>query len=162
MNFEVIAQWSEIIGGFAFVAVAIWLFRKYALPAVRSAEVQRNADLVAAEKRRADLLHEVEAARAAHDAAVRESDAIATRAQGDAQREHDAILAEARREGVRLVTNANGEFDRARIAARDALRIEFIEKALLRARELAASEVDDTVNARLVTRTVDDLSGKVH
>jgi len=34
MNYEAIAQYSEIIGGFAFLIVMIWLFRKFALPAV--------------------------------------------------------------------------------------------------------------------------------
>ena len=46
MNYEAIAQYSEIIGGFAFVIVMVWLFRKFVLPAVRAGEVARNADLV--------------------------------------------------------------------------------------------------------------------
>jgi hypothetical protein len=40
------------------------------------------------------------------------------------------------------------------------LRIEFIERALLRARELASAQIDDATNARLVQKTVDDLSGR--
>ena len=36
MNYELIAQYSEIIGGFAFLLVAIALFRKFVLPAVRA------------------------------------------------------------------------------------------------------------------------------
>jgi F0F1-type ATP synthase membrane subunit b/b' len=158
MNYESIAQWSEIIGGIGFVIVAVWLFRKFALPAVRSAEIARNAELVNAEKRREELRAEVEAATAARDAALREADSIAVRAQGDAQREHDAILADARREGTRLIQNAQGELERGRIAARDQLRIEFIEKALLRARELAATQIDGAIDARLVGKTVDDLA----
>jgi F0F1-type ATP synthase membrane subunit b/b' len=158
MNYDVIAQWSEIIGGIAFVIVAVWLFRKYALPAVRSAAIARNADLVNAEKRRDDLRAEVATATAKRDEALREAEAIALRAQGDAQREADAIVDDARREGTRLVQTAQGELERGRIAARDQLRIEFIEKALLRARELAAAQVTDSVNARLVNKTVDDLS----
>jgi F0F1-type ATP synthase membrane subunit b/b' len=158
MNYEVIAQWSEIIGGIAFVIVAVWLFRKFALPAVRSAAISRNADLVNAEKRRDDLRAEVTAATAARDAALGEAESIARRAQGDAQREYDTIVNDARREGTRLVQNAEGELERSRNAARDQLRIEFIEKALLRARELAAAQVTDSLNARLVNKTVDDLS----
>jgi F0F1-type ATP synthase membrane subunit b/b' len=158
MNYDVIAQWSEIIGGIAFVIAAVWLFRKYALPAVRSAAIARNADLVNAEKRRDDLRAEVAAATAARDAALQEAQAIALRAQGDAQREADAIVDDARREGARLLQNAAGELERGRIAARDQLRIEFIEKALLRARELASAQVTAAVDARLVHKTVDDLS----
>jgi F0F1-type ATP synthase membrane subunit b/b' len=158
MNYDLIAQWSEIIGGIAFVIVAVWLFRKFALPAVRSGEIARNADLVNAERRRDDLRAEVEAATAERDTALREAQAIALRAQADAQRLADTIVTDARREGTRLIQNAQGELERARIAARDQLRIEFIEKALLRARELAGTRVTDSINARLVTKTVDDLS----
>jgi F0F1-type ATP synthase membrane subunit b/b' len=158
MNYEVIAQWSEIIGGIAFVIVAIWLFRKYVLPAVRSAAIARNADLVNAERRREELRAEVDAAQAERANAGRDAEAIAARAQGDAQRERDAIVAEGRREGARLVVNAQGELERGRIAARDQLRIEFIEKALGRARELATAQVDDAVNTRLVNQTVDGLA----
>jgi len=158
MNYDLIAQWSEIIGGVAFVIVAIWLFRTYALPAVRSAAVARNADLVNAERRRDELKGEVAAATAAHDVALREAESIALRAQADAQREADAIVNQARREGVRLVQNASGELERGRIAARDQLRIELIEKALLRARELAAGQITDAVNTKLVNKTVGDLS----
>jgi F0F1-type ATP synthase membrane subunit b/b' len=100
----------------------------------------------------------VEAATAERDTALREAQAIALRAQADAQRLADTIVTDARREGTRLIQNAQGELERARIAARDQLRIEFIEKALLRARELAGTRVTDSINARLVTKTVDDLS----
>jgi F0F1-type ATP synthase membrane subunit b/b' len=158
MNYDLIAQWSEIIGGIAFVIVAVWLFRKFALPAVRSGEIARNADLVNAEQRRDDLRAEVEAATAERDTALRDAQAIAVRAQADAQRLADAIVADARREGTRLVQNAEGELERARIAARDQLRIEFIEKALLRAREIAGTRVTEAIDTRLVEKTVDDLS----
>jgi len=158
MNYEIIAQWSEIIGGIAFVIVAVWLFRRFLLPAVRAGEIARNAELVNAEKHRDALRAEVALARAARDTAAVDAQGIASRAQGDAQREYDTIVAEGRREGTRLIVNAQGELERARVAARDRLRIEFIEKALLRARELAAAQIDDAMNTRLVTQTVDDLS----
>jgi F-type H+-transporting ATPase subunit b len=158
MNYDLIAQWSEIIGGVAFVIVAVWLFRTFALPAVRAGEIARNADLVNAEKRRDDLLAEVEAAKAGRETALREAEAIAVRAKADAERERDTIVHDGRREATRLVQNAEGHLERSRIAARDQLRIEFIERALLRARELASAHIDDATNARLVQKTVDDLS----
>ena len=158
MNYDVIAQWSEIIGALAFVAVAVWLFRKYALPAVRAGEVARNADLVNAERRRDDLRTEVENAKAERETALRDAEGIARRAQSDAQREYDTIVNDGRREGTRLLTSAEGELERGRIAARDQLRIEFIEKALLRARVLASTRMDDATDTRLVNQTVDDLS----
>ncbi len=58
-----------------------------------------------------------------------------------------------------MVRNAEGELERARLAARDRLRIELIEKALLagpRRRPPAGSTT--RTNTRLVNETVDDLS----
>ena len=158
MNYEIIAQYSEIIGGFAFLVVMIWLFAKFALPAVRAGEVARNADLVNSEHRREQLRLDVAEARAEVEAAARDAIAIHTRAETDARHEHEQILTDARREGLRLLQNARGELDRGRIAAKDKLRIELIEKALNRARVLASEQLSDAGNARLVTKTFDDVT----
>jgi len=158
VNYEAIAQYSEVIGGFAFVIVAVWLFRKFVLPAVRSGEVARNLDLVNAERRREALRDEVAKARGEVEAADRDVLAIAARAEDDARHERETIVADGRREATRLLQNAQGELERARIAARDQLRIAFIERALNRARELAALELSDAGDARLVAKTVDDLT----
>jgi len=158
VNYEVIAQWSEIIGGFAFLIVMIWLFRKYVLPAVRAGEVSRNADLVNAEHRREALRAEVATARAEVEAADRDALAIAQRAETDARHEHESIITDARREGLRLLQNARGELDRGRIAGKDKLRIEFIEKALTRARDLATQQVAADGDANLVAQTFADVT----
>jgi F0F1-type ATP synthase membrane subunit b/b' len=158
MNYETIAQYSEIIGGFAFLIVMVWLFRKFVLPAVRAGEISRNSDLVNTEHRREQLRDEVAEARGEVESADRDALAIAGRAETDARHEHETIIDDARREGLRLIHNARGELDRGRIAGRDKLRIEFIEKALNRARELAAQQLSDAGNARLVAKTVDDLT----
>jgi F0F1-type ATP synthase membrane subunit b/b' len=158
VNYETIAQYSEIIGGFAFLIVAIWMFRKFALPAVRAGEISRNSDLVNTEHRREELRDEVAEARGEVEAAGRDAQAILARAETDARHEHETIVADARREGVRLVQNARGELERGRIAGRDKLRIEFIEQALNRARELAGQQLSDAGNARLVNKTVDDMT----
>ena len=162
MNYEVIAQYSEIIGGFAFIIVLIWLFRKFALPAVRAGEISRNSDLVNTEHRRDQLREEVAAARAEVEAADRDALAILARSETDARHEHDSIITEARREGLRLVQNARGELDRGRIAGREGLRIEFVEKALDRARELATQQLTPDADTRLVNKTVDELTAGGH
>ncbi len=158
MSYETIAQYSEIIGGFAFLIVSIWLFRKFVLPAVRAGEISRNSDLVNTEQRREDLRLDVAEARGEVEAADRDAQAILTRAETDARHEHETIVADARREGLRLVHNARGELDRGRIAGRDKLRIEFIEQALNRARALAAEELTPAEDTKLVAKTVDDLT----
>jgi len=162
LNYEVIAQYSEIIGGFAFIIVLIWLFRKFALPAVRAGEISRNSDLVNTEHRRDQLREEVAAARAEVEAADRDALAILARAETDARHEHDSIISDARREGLRLVQNARGELDRGRIAGREGLRIEFVEKALDRARELATQQLTPDADTRLVNKTVDELTAGGH
>jgi F0F1-type ATP synthase membrane subunit b/b' len=162
VNYELIAQYSEVIGGFAFLIVMVILFRKFLLPAVQAGEISRNADLVNAEGRREALRAEVAVARGEVEAATRDAIAIHTRAETDARHEHESILADARREGLRLLQNARGELDRGRIAGRDALRIELIELALNRARQLAAEQLNDASDAKLVTKTFDDASaGKI-
>jgi F0F1-type ATP synthase membrane subunit b/b' len=158
MSFETIAQYSEIIGGFAFLIVAIWLFRKFVLPAVRAGEISRNSDLVNTEHRREELRDEVAEARGEVEAADRDAQAILARAETDARHERETIVADARREGLRLVHNARGELDRGRIAGRDKLRIEFIEQALNRARALASEELSPADDTKLVAKTVDDLT----
>jgi F0F1-type ATP synthase membrane subunit b/b' len=158
MNYEILAQYSEIVGGFAFVIVAIVLFRKFVLPAVRAGETARNSDLVNAEHRRDDLREDAADARGEVEAADRDALAIAARAEADARHTRETIVEDARREGLRLLQNARGELDRARIAGRDQLRIEFIERALNRARALAAAQLSDDGNARLVAKTVADLT----
>ena len=157
--YEQLAQWSEIVGGFAFVIVAILLFKKYAQPAVRAAQVAGNADLVHAEARREVLKVDAVKARAELEAADRDALAIKERAGRDAVSEHDRLLAEAKADGERAVANAAHELSRARLAAQAQLRAEFVERALRIARAKAASRIDATVNARLVGATVQTLLG---
>jgi F0F1-type ATP synthase membrane subunit b/b' len=157
--YDQLAQWSEIVGGFAFVIVAFVLFQKYLLPAVRSAQVARNADLVNAEARLESLRAEVVTARAGLEAADRDAAAIKERAAVDAARERDRLLSEAKADGERAVTNAENELDRARAAARAQLRTEFVDRALALARIKADARIDASVNARLVGNTVQTLLG---
>ena len=156
--FETIALWSQVAGAVAFVIVFVLLFRRFLIPAVDANEQARNAELVDAETHRDQLRAEAEKARAAIADAERDAQNIQARAAADAASERARLLAEVQTEGERLLRNAEGELQRARFAARDRLRIEFIEKALKRARELAAQQLTDTVNAQLVAKTVDDLT----
>jgi len=161
--YDQLAQWSEIVGGFAFVVVAVLLFMKYVLPAVRSGQIARNAELVEAESRREALKTEVNTARKELEASDRDAQAIKARAAVDANRERERLLAEAKADGERAVANARNELERARLAARTQLRAEFVERALKLARANADSRIDAGVNARLVGATVqallDDGSG---
>jgi F0F1-type ATP synthase membrane subunit b/b' len=155
--FETVALWSQVAGAIAFVVVLILLFRKYLIPAVVANEQARNAEIVDAEKRLARMRADAAKARVEVETADRDAAEILARVERIAAREREHTLAEATAEGDRLVRNAGGELERARLVARDRLRIEFIEKALGRARAEAPARVDAATNAALVQRTVDDL-----
>jgi F0F1-type ATP synthase membrane subunit b/b' len=158
--YEQLAQWSEIVGGFAFVVVAALLFVKYALPAVRSAQTASNAALEMTEARLDALTADVVRARAELEAADRDAQAIKNRGLSDATRERERLIAEAKADGERAVVNAQNELGRARLAAQAQLRAEFIGRALELARSQAASRIDAGVNARLVGSTVGTLLGE--
>ncbi len=152
--FEQLAQWSEIVGGFAFIAAAIVLFQKFVLPAVRAGQIASNALLVADEARREKLRSDVAKARAELEAADRDARAIKERGADEAERERERLLAEANADRERTLANAEAELGRARVAAQTRLRTEFIEHALMLARSRAESRIDAAVNRRLVDDTV--------
>ena len=150
INYEEIAKWSDIVSALLFLAVLVWLWFKYIQPAVLAAQVKSNELIKLAERHRdeakaaIDLLHhEIEGAQ--HDAG-----SIRERAQGQAQREADAIVADANTTGERALRNAQGELERARAAARQELRDEFAGRALDLARSQAQTRVDGALNGKLV------------
>jgi F0F1-type ATP synthase membrane subunit b/b' len=156
--FETVALWSQVAGAIVFLVVLILLFRKYLIPAVVANEQARNAEIVDAEKRLARMRADAAKARVEVEVADRDAAEILSRVERIAARDRAHVLAAANAEGDRLVRNAEGELDRARLVARDRLRIEFIEKALAQARAEAPARVDAAMNSELVRRTVDDLA----
>jgi F-type H+-transporting ATPase subunit b len=157
-TFEAIALWSQVAGAIAFLVAGVLLFRKYLVPAVAANERARNEQLTSAEARRDDLRAQAEKAREELAGAEADAQTIAARGREDAEREREHLLAEARSEGERVLRNAEGELDRARLAASDRLRIEFIEKALLKARTEAPARLSAAANTQLVDAAVDTLS----
>ena len=155
--FESVALWSQVAGAVAFLIVIVLLFRKLAAPALASYEAAKNAEIADAEAYRQKVHAQADAARAEVTAAEADAAGIRTRIAEDAERERAALLAEAKDEGERTVRSAEGELERSRASARDQLRIEFIEKALAKARVDAQARIDAPTNTRLVGATVDDL-----
>ncbi len=162
MSLQTLAQLSQIVGAIIFLLVAIWGWRKFMAPAVARYTEQKNAEIKDCERRREQTKHDVEVAGAEVAQAEEDARQIVARAQEFAERERTEELRAAQAEAARIIRNAEGEHERARIAARDRLRIEFIEKALQRAREAAKTRVDDATNARLVHATVEDLTRGNH
>ena|SRR5579863_6313944 len=152
LNYEEVAKWSQVISAIFFYAVLVWLWVKFGAPALKSAQAAKNKQIAEGERHRDEakaaldaLRHEIEGAK--HDAAL-----IRTRGDDAARREASAIVAEARETGERALRNAQGELERARVAAREALRADLAEKALALARTDAERRVDASVNTQLVDR----------
>ena len=151
-----LAVWSQILGAFAFLAVAVWVWMRFLAPAVVASRDRKNAELAEAERARDIAKEEIDVARRELAVAASEAQAIRSRGHGDAKALQERVLADAIREGERLVRNAEGELERGRRAARETLRLELIAKALEIARESAARLGDDA-NRRLVGDVVETL-----
>lgn len=158
MSLELLAQISQIAGAVIFLALAVVLWNKFLAPAVKSYTASKNAEIRESEERRERMKRDLAAAQAEVTTAEADAGEIRARIEVVANRERTQSLENAKTEAERIVRNAEGELNRARMSARDRLRIEFIEKALLKARAEAASRVDASTNARLVNATVDDLA----
>lgn len=156
--FETVALWSEVAGAVAFLVVLVLLFRRFLIPAVQANQEARNAEIVDAEARRDRLRAEAEHARDEIAQAERDAQSIEERAGADASIECDHLLAEVQAEGERLLRNAGGELQRARFIARNQLRIELIERALVKARAEAPARIDAATDERLVDETVETLA----
>jgi F-type H+-transporting ATPase subunit b len=128
------------------------------MPAVKANQDARNAEIAEAEARRERINAEVAEARAEVTRAEQDAAEIRARIVVAESRDREKLLAEARHEGERLIQNAQGELDRSRMAARDRLRIEMIEKALVKARVEAARRINPATEQRLVETTIDDLT----
>lgn len=163
MSYETIAIWSRIIGTLVVLGILWYVFARFIAPAIAQAQEAKNAEIGRAEQRCKDAKAEIAAAQAEIAQAETDAGAIRARAQADAKRERDAATAQAQEAGERLLRNADGELERARMTARDALRVQMIEQALELARGEAGQRVDSTRNAELVDKFVGSLeSGGGH
>jgi F-type H+-transporting ATPase subunit b len=157
MNYDAIALWSQVISSVLFVVVLIWMFNKFAIPAVLKAQQSKNDEIARSEQHRdqakaAVSVLKMEMGEAEHDAA-----AILERAKAQAEREHETAVQEAKAAGERALRSAAGELERAREAARVQLRNELAEKALELARRDARTRLTPALNAQLVDRFITSL-----
>ena len=152
-----IAIWSQVVSAVLFMGVLIWLWFKFLQPAILTAQERHNKQIAEAERHRdeakasLDLLHDE------IDGAARDAQSIQERADAQAVREYEATVDEAREAGERSARDAQAEFGRAFVAARDRLKVELLDKALARARDEATRRVDAPANTRLVEEFVTSL-----
>ena len=158
MNYQAIAEWSQVASSLLFMGVLVWLWIRYIQPAVLAAQAAQNARIAEAERHRDQtkaalegLQHEIEAAR-------RDALAMKERVTTQMSGERETLLREAREAGERALRDAQAELSRARAAARGQLRDELIEKALAGARDIAVRRVDAGANRKLVGSFVGSLT----
>jgi F0F1-type ATP synthase membrane subunit b/b' len=149
--YEQLAVWSQVLGSVAFIAVLVYVFQRFLIPAVVASQERKNAELIEAERRRDAAKEDVLVARRELDGVEEEVKALRVRAAVDARRERERILADATAEGKRLVSTAEGELDRGRFAAREAFRVALLDKALHIARRSAAEGIDAEKDRALVS-----------
>ncbi len=150
MNYEAVAQYSQVASAVLFVAAMVWIWIKFIQPAVVAAQENANAQLAQAERRRDEAKAALGGLQGEIANAQRDAAAIKDRVEAQAHSERDAIVREAREAGERALHNAAGELARARAAARQFLRDELLDKALDLARSQAGARVDPAMNERLV------------
>jgi F-type H+-transporting ATPase subunit b len=158
VNYDTIAFWSQIAGFVLFVVFLIWAMMKWINPALASAQKASNERIALAERHRDEMKAALESLRHEIDGAKRDAQTILERAKERAQHERDAIVADARVSGERLVHNAQGELERARNAARARMREDLASKALDIARQSAMQRIDVTVNSRLLAEFLEQVS----
>ena len=150
MNYEAIAEYSQIASAALFLLVMIWIWMRFIQPAVLAAQDKANAQIAEAQRHRDQAKAVLDSLQGEITAAQHDAEAIKQRCVVQAQAEREATSREAREAGERAVRNAQGELQRARAAARVQLRDELLSKALDAARSIAMGRVDDRTNERLV------------
>lgn len=157
MNYEHIAEWSQIISAILFVIALVWIWIKFLQPAVLAAQEAQNARIAEAERHRDQAKAALDGLRLAIEQAQADAGAIQGRVSSQSAVEREAALAEAREAGERALRQAQQELPRARTAARELLRDELATQALELARQDAMRRIDAPTDRRLVTAFVGSL-----
>ncbi|HTX04042.1 MAG TPA: hypothetical protein VMD07_10205 [Candidatus Acidoferrales bacterium] len=160
MNYVAIALWSQVIAAVVFAALIVIGFIRFLTPTIQRMTAAKNDEIRENEKRRDAAVQRVAAARAAIAEATADAARIKEHIEHDARREAAIIVATAHSEAQRLVRNAHADYERSRVAARDRLRVEMIEKALASARRTVLDRIDEKAEATLVGRFIDELERK--
>ncbi len=160
MNYQAIAEWSQVASSLLFLGALVWLWIRYIQPAVLAAQVAQNARIAEAERHRDEAKAALKGLQREIEAAQRDALAIKERVTALMSGERETLLREAREAGERALRDAQAELPRARAAARAQLRDELIEKALAGARDIALRRVDAGANRKLVGSFVGSLARK--
>lgn len=149
-----IALYSQIVSAIVFIAVLVWMWFRWIVPVVMSAQDRSNKQIAEAERHRDEARDALAALRDAIESARRDAGLIVERAELHGQHEREAALAEATAAGERQMREAQGEFERAREAARQRLRDDLVAGALQIARTEAPERLGPAGERRLLEAVV--------
>jgi len=147
-----VAIWSQVVSAVLFIAVLVWLWVKFIMPAILAAQDRQNKQIAEAERHRDEAKAMLDLLRNDIESASRDAEAIKSRVDTQAARECEGIVRDAHESGERSVRGAQASFSGMLAAARDRFRDEMLEKALARARGDAAARVDAALDSRLIDR----------
>jgi len=149
MNYQAIAEWSQIASSLLFLGVLVWLWIRYIQPAVLAAQAAQNARIAEAERHRDEAKAALEGLQREIESAQRDALAMQERVTALTSGEREALLREARDAGERALRDAQAELARARAAAGGRLGDQLSEKALTAARSITLRRVDAGPNRKL-------------
>ncbi len=149
--FEV-AVWSQVVSSMVFIAVLVYIWKRFVMPVLLAAQERSNRVIAEAERHRDEVKGALTALHEAIESARRDAELIESRAGDHAEHERLTVLREAGEAGERAVAEAGRELDRARAAARQQLRDEILQRALALARDEASQRIGPGVDARFVDR----------
>lgn len=152
-----IALYSQVISAIVFIAVLVWMWVRWILPVVMSAQDRSNKQIAEAVRHRDEAHDALAALHGEIESARRDAGLIVERAEVHGQHERESALAEATAAGERQMREAAGELERAREAARHRLRDELVAGALRIARAEAPQRLGPAGERRLVDAVVGSL-----
>jgi len=157
-----IAVWSQIVSSFLFIAVLVFIWLRWVMPVVMTAQERSNRRIADAERHRDEVKAALEALRTEIETARHDARLIEDRANARADHERETLLKEAAEAGERVLAEAGRELERAIAAARQRLRDEIVARALALARDDARELVNPALDARFVERFTGSLGDAAH
>lgn len=152
-----IALYSQVVSAAVFIGVLIWMWFKWILPVIMTAQERSNRQIAEAERHRDESRDALAALHTDIESAQRDAGLIAERASAHAQHEREATVAEATAAGERQLRDSRGELERAREVARRRLRDSLIAGALHVARSEAPARLGAAGERRLVDAVIGSL-----
>jgi F-type H+-transporting ATPase subunit b len=152
-----IALLSQVVSSIVFIGVLVYMWFRWIVPVVITAQERSNAQIAEAERHRDEAKAALQALHEEIESARRDAALIEQRAGEHAEHERLALLRDTQGAGERALTDAGKELQRARAAARSRFRDEILGRALTLARQDAKQRAGPALDAVMVERFVNSV-----